>query len=181
MPNPTPLVGYQAAVLPDGDAQLVGAHLRSEEQLVRRWFNAAALVKGESDGGVVAVTADASHRAVQALVRSDPAGWAERELSERQATGLPPVSRCAAVTGPADGVAQFVQACDLDAGWRVLGPSPIEGRGKHDQHVRCVILAPHREGARWPRQSRGIGTRRWRIWRVAGCGSHGSAERPLTA
>ena len=139
---------YQAAVLLDGDAQLVGAHLRSEEQLVRRWFNAAALVKGESDGGVVAVTADASHRAVQALVRSDPAGWAERELSERQATGLPPVSRCAAVTGPADGVAQFVQACDLDAGWRVLGPSPIEGRGKHDQHVRCVILAPHREGAR---------------------------------
>ena len=137
---------YAAAVLLDGDAQLIGAHLRSEEQLVRRWFNATALVRGSAEHGVVAVTADASHRAVQALVRSDPSGWAVRELSERKATGLPPVSRCVAINGPSSAVLEFLKSCQADPAWRTLGPSPVDGSGRTPAHVRAVILAPGRDG-----------------------------------
>ena len=40
-------------------------------------------------------------REVQALIRWDPHGYAERELAERAALHLPPAVRIAQLTGPA--------------------------------------------------------------------------------
>jgi primosomal protein N' (replication factor Y) len=63
---------------------------------------------------------------VGALVRWDPAGYAERELVERQSLGLPPAVRSAAVTGPAAAVAAFLADLELPPAVRVIGPAPLE-------------------------------------------------------
>jgi primosomal protein N' (replication factor Y) len=62
---------------------------------------------------------------VQALVRWDPAGHAERELAERAELGFPPVSRIAAVTGVREAVAEFLASVALPPGTEVLGPVPL--------------------------------------------------------
>ncbi|WP_144830432.1 primosomal protein N' [Kocuria rhizophila] len=117
--------GYAAALLLDGNQMLARPWLRAEEQTLRRWFNAAALVRASSDGGTVVVTAD-QDRAVSALVRWDPAGHAERELRERHELGLPPAVRTAALTGPRDAVDATLRDLALPERVRVVGPAPVE-------------------------------------------------------
>ena len=117
--------GYAAALLLDGNRMLARPWLRAEEQTLRRWFNAAALVRSSSDGGTVVVTADLD-RAVSALVRWDPAGHAERELRERHELGLPPAVRTAALTGPRDAVDATLRDLALPERVRVVGPAPVE-------------------------------------------------------
>ena len=146
--------GYAAAVFLDGDAQLAGAQLRSAEQLVRRWFNALSLVRSGTDGGVVAVTAEPGHRAVQALVRNDVDGWSQRELADREVTGLPPTTRSAAISGSPPAVSRFVESCELEPTWRVLGPSPIATAGSKPGAVRVVVLVPTTDGVRLTRTLR---------------------------
>src|SRR5262249_29842802 len=51
--------GYAAAVLLDGWALLGRASLRAAEEALRRWMNAAALVRPGPDGGRVVIVADA--------------------------------------------------------------------------------------------------------------------------
>ena len=78
--------------------------LRAGEETLRRWMNAAALVRSAKDGGIVVVTAEESVE-VAALVRWDPAGHAEREFALRHELGLPPAMRLASLTGREDDVA----------------------------------------------------------------------------
>ncbi|MEI8082521.1 MAG: primosome assembly protein PriA, partial [Actinomycetes bacterium] len=119
--------------------------LRSEEQTVRRWFNVLALVRGAEAGGRLAVAMDPTHRAVQALLRVDPNGWAARELDERRETGLPPFTRSLTVSGEPRAVADFVARTELDPAWRVLGPVPLPA---DDERVRVLVLVPVADGAR---------------------------------
>jgi len=60
------------------------------KEAVRRWANAAALVRPAADGGRVLCVGDATHPGLQALVRWDPGGLARREIEERQSAHLPP-------------------------------------------------------------------------------------------
>ncbi|MGW5676857.1 primosomal protein N' [Streptomyces sp. NPDC003860] len=117
--------GYAAALLLDGWAMLGRPDLRSSEEALRRWIDAAALVRGQGEGGTVVVVAEPTARAVQALVRWDPVGHAQRELAERAELGFPPVSRMASVSGRADAVEAFVEAAELPAEAEVLGPVPL--------------------------------------------------------
>ena len=78
-----------AALLLDGDSLLARPDLRAAEEALRRWRSAAALVRPAAEGGVVVVVADPAASAVQALVRGDPAGHAERDLAERPACSCP--------------------------------------------------------------------------------------------
>jgi primosomal protein N' (replication factor Y) len=82
---------------------------------------------------------------VQALVRSDPVGFAARELAERRSARLPPAVRLATVTGPPDEVATL-----LDESWPdpsdVLGPVPTDAVPIDDGDVRLVIRVPRRLG-----------------------------------
>jgi primosomal protein N' (replication factor Y) len=59
---------------------------------------------------------------VQALVRWDQAGFADRELTERAALRLPPEARMASLTGSADALAGFLAVAQLPTGAEVLGP-----------------------------------------------------------
>jgi primosomal protein N' (replication factor Y) len=116
--------GYAAALLLDGDSLLRRESLRSGEDTLRRWMNAAALVRPARDGGVVVVTAEESVE-VQALVRWDPAGYAEREFRLRHELGLPPAVRVASLTGKEQDVAAFTAALKLPEAVRVIGPAPL--------------------------------------------------------
>jgi len=139
--------GYAAALLLDGWALLSRPDLRAAEEALRRWLDAAALVRPRAEGGTVVVMAEPTLRPVQALVRWDPAGHARRELAERAELGFPPVSRMAAVTGPPEAVAELLASADLPADAEVLGPVPlpVPGPGR----PRRPGAPP--EGERWDR------------------------------
>ena len=83
--------GYAAVVLLDTWLLLGRADLRSAEEALRRWSNAAGLVR---PGGRVLAVGDPAHPALQALVRWDHSGFAEREIGA--APGGAPAARVAA-------------------------------------------------------------------------------------
>src|SRR5580692_5523419 len=127
--------GYAGALLLDGWALLGRPSLRAAEEALRRWMNAAALVR---PAGPVVVLAEASLPAVQALIRWDPANFSERELAERAELGFPPAVRMASVTGASDAVADFVGSVGLPDHAEVLGPVPADSfparnAGHHQQ------------------------------------------------
>jgi primosomal protein N' (replication factor Y) len=131
--------GYAAAVLLDGWALLGRPSLRAAEEALRRWLNAAALVRPGASGGAVTVVAEAALPAVQALIRWDPVTHADRELAEREALRFPPAVRMAALSGPGRAVAELLAAADLPPEADVLGPIPLDGAGPgHDEQERPV-------------------------------------------
>jgi primosomal protein N' (replication factor Y) len=123
--EPVAADGYAAAVLLDGDAMIARADLRAGEEAMRRWLNAVATVRPSDNGGCAIVVADPGHRAVQALLRWDPSGFADRELDERTDARLPPAWRLAELTGPAAAVSDLLGRSELPDGSEVLGPMPV--------------------------------------------------------
>jgi primosomal protein N' (replication factor Y) len=136
--------GYSAALLLDGWAMLGLPGLRAAEETLRRWMNAAALVRPASQGGTVVVVGVGEQPVVQALVRWDPATFAARELAEREELRLPPAARMASVTGPPEAVDSLLAAVRLPAGADLLGPLPApEGRaGSPQAAIRYLIRVP---------------------------------------
>src|SRR4051794_37037730 len=61
--------GYSAALLLDTWLLLARPDLRAPEEAVRRWFNAAALVRPGRNGGAVIVMGEPSATPLQAVVR----------------------------------------------------------------------------------------------------------------
>jgi primosomal protein N' (replication factor Y) len=121
--------GYGAALLLDSWALLTRADLRAGEEALRRWSNAVALVRPAAQGGRVIVHADGSVPVVQALIRSDPGWYAERELAERVELGFPPAVRMASVTGKPGAVADFLALARLPESADTLGPVPVGSGG----------------------------------------------------
>jgi primosomal protein N' (replication factor Y) (superfamily II helicase) len=134
--------GYGAALLLDGWALLSRPDLRAAEEALRRWANAAALVRPAGAGGRVVVGADAGLAAVQAVVRWDPAGFADRELAERAQLGFPPARRFASLTGAPAAVADLLAAARLPASAEPLGPVPVAEGGQ-----RLLLRVPRPDGA----------------------------------
>ncbi len=131
--------GYAAVVLLDTWLTLTRVDLRAAEEAVRRWLNAAALVR---PGGRVLAVGDPAHPALQALVRWDPAGFAERETAERQEAHLPPASRLATVTGEPGPVDDALTLLSAPPSAEVLGPVDLDDGG-----CRLVIRVPRAHGA----------------------------------
>ncbi len=145
--------GYAAVVLLDTWLVLARPDLRSGEEAARRWFNAATLARPASAHGRVVAVGESRHPALQALVRWDPAGFAEREATERSTAHLPPASRIAVLSGREADVAEVVAGLRLPPGAELLGPAPEqvvaslgpEGEQATDR-VRMVVRVPRREG-----------------------------------
>ncbi|MFT3969725.1 MAG: primosome assembly protein PriA [Micropruina sp.] len=129
--------GYAAAVLLDAEVLLARADLRAAEEALRRWLAAVALVRGASDDGSVVVAGPASARAIQALVRLDPAGFAERELADRAEVGFPPATRLVSLEGGVQAVEDAVRAIHAETGVVPLGPVPVA-----DGEVRALLRTP---------------------------------------
>ncbi len=142
--------GYAAALLLDGRLMIDRTDLRAAEEAVRRWTAAASLVRPSSEGGVVVLVADPALPAVQAVVRGDPAGFAARELSERELLRLPPAWRVAELTGRPDDVADLLGHARLPASATVLGPVPVPPPPRAvdpEPRVRALVPVPRRDGA----------------------------------
>lgn len=114
--------GYAGAVLLDAHLLLLRPDLRAGEEALRRWLAVVALVRGGDDGGTVVVVGDRASRPVQALVRVDPARFAERELGERAEARFPPAAKLVTVDGSSDGLAGLLTDLRLPAAAEVLGP-----------------------------------------------------------
>ena len=167
--------GYAAALLLDAWALLDRPSLDAGPEALRRWLAAAALVRpatgggtaGKSGGGTAGRTGggtagtsgegvvvlcgaagESAIPAVEALVRWDPRWLAERELREREALRLPPVSVMAAVSGPRAVLAEVAQSLEVPPSVARFGPSAIgpSAVGQDDLH-RLVFKADAAEGA----------------------------------
>jgi primosomal protein N' (replication factor Y) len=148
--------GYAVALLLDGDSLLRRENLRAGEDTVRRWFNAAALVRPATEGGLVVITATESV-AVGALLRWDPAGYARRELELRMELQLPPAVRIASVTGPRAAVVHFTGVVEKELATagvtlRTAGPAPLVLTGpaaslRAGEDVRTLLFFPYGQAA----------------------------------
>lgn len=114
--------GYGAALLLDSWALLGRQDLRAAEDTLRRWMAAAALVRNHQAGGLVTVVAESSIPTVQALIRWDPLGHAEAELTTRAEVGLPPAVHIAALDGDPESVAALLESARLPEHAELLGP-----------------------------------------------------------
>jgi primosomal protein N' (replication factor Y) len=147
--EPRAVHGYAAAILLDGWALLGRPSLRAGEEALRRWMNAAALVRPGPAGGTVVVMADHGLPPVQALIRWDPATHADRELAERAELRFPPAVRMAALTGGDGDVRELLDAVSLPAHTDVLGPvAEREDTGTQGAKaaVRYLVRAPSADG-----------------------------------
>ena len=137
--EPVAADGYAAALLMDTWLLLGRPDLRTEEEAIRRWFNAAALVR--PSGRVLAV-GDPTAPALQALVRTDPVGHAARELGDRRQAHFPPAVRLASIEAPAD-VLDALAATAWPAPAEVLGPVPLDAA---EGTSRLIVRVPRRQG-----------------------------------
>ncbi|MFG1819862.1 primosomal protein N' [Kribbella sp. NPDC049174] len=135
--------GYSAALLLDTWLMLARPHLRAPEEAVRRWLNAAALVR--ADGAVILV-GEPSALPLQAVVRWSPEGFAAREVEERRAARLAPAAKLAELTGSSEAVTDLIgrlrQLLPATAGLEVLGPVDVD-----DETVRAVVRTPRAAGS----------------------------------
>jgi len=144
--QPRAASGYAAVVLLD--ARFAPVTLSGSEQQVRRWFAAASMVR---EGGRVCIVSEADVPSVQSLIRYDSRWFADRQIDERSAAGLPPVTRVAELTGPTAGVSAMVDG--LRISHKVLGPVPLSGspesgsRGGTRGEVRSYVVVPRSRGA----------------------------------
>ena len=150
--------GYAAALLLDGWVLLGRADLRAGEETLRRWMNAAALVRPSAP---VVVSAEGGLPVAQALLRWDPITYAERELADRREAGFPPAARMASLTGAPAAIRDLLSHARLPEGAEVLGPVPVPvatgskaagaasagPEGPAQERERALVRVPRRLGA----------------------------------
>lgn len=140
--------GFAVVVLLDTWWSLGRDSLRSAEEALRRWANAVGLV---SPGGRAMVVGDPTHPALQALVRWDPAGFAEREAAERREARLPPAARLATITGDPGAVDDVTTLLTLPESADLLGPVAVS-----DDEERLIVRVPRGQGAALARALREV-------------------------
>jgi primosomal protein N' (replication factor Y) len=118
--------GYAGAVLLDTALLLLRQDLRAAEEALRRWLNVVALVRSGADDGSVIAVGESSGRALQALVRVDPGGFAARELSERAAARFPPAVTLITVEGPHEALEEFASLAQQASPVEMLGPVDLD-------------------------------------------------------
>ncbi len=135
--EPTAGHGYAAAVVLDATALLRRPDLRAGEEALRRWLAVTALVRPASDDGTVLVVGPPTDRAVQALVRLDPVGFADRELADRREAGFPPEVKLVTLEGTEGVLLDALTMIDTAPPVEVIGPFQAEGG---DQDLSRVTL-----------------------------------------
>lgn len=164
--EPVAVGGYHAVVLLDGWRLLDRAALDASAEALRRWCAAATLMrprsvtqedrKSRADAGSVVLCGVPPHAgvpAVEALVRWDPVGLADREWRERVELGLPPAVRHALVRGPVSGVVDLV-AMLVHAGHVALGPAMANRQGDAAVVVREGGAGSLAAAVQWARAAR---------------------------
>lgn len=151
--------GYAAAVLMDTVLLLQRPELRTGEEALRRWWNATGLVRSGVDGGTVIAVGPGESATLQAFLRMDPVGTAQREWEDRRTAQLPPAAKMVAVEGPeaavVDVVRQLLAELKDCPDVLALGPGPIEAPVHSEEPwVRTSLTVPAAAGATLTRQVR---------------------------
>jgi primosomal protein N' (replication factor Y) len=140
--------GYAGAVLLDTPLLLLRQDLRAAEEALRRWLNVVALVRSGADGGSVIAVGESAGRALQALVRVDPAGFAARELGERAAARFPPAAKLITIEGSALALEEFASLLHAPSNAEFLGPvDRATGNESEPTVLQLTLRAPLAEGA----------------------------------
>lgn len=140
--TPTAAAGYAAAVLLDTDLMVGRADLRAGEEALRRWLAVVAAVRPAEAGGSVLVVGQPGLREIQALVRLDPVGYAEVELTQRAEAGFPPAVKLVTVEGPSGALSQALARLQLPEGVQSIGPFPVpnsDGEETGRVTLRCPL------------------------------------------
>ena len=132
--------GYDVVVLLDTWLMLGRQELRVEEEAHRRWFNALALARRGGRGVIVGDTTR-----LQALVRSDPVGFAHRELAGRVEAHMPPVARIATIESTPEVIATLLND-DWPQDSELLGPVPLRDLQNGQGQERLILRTPKRGG-----------------------------------
>ncbi|GAB2624441.1 primosomal protein N' [Pseudactinotalea suaedae] len=135
--------GYAAAVLLDGAVMAAREDLDASVEALRRWFNAAALVRPD---GEVMLLGQPPAAPAQALLRWDPVGYAQRELGERAELRFPPSARLASITGEWAAVRGLLQRAELPTAAEVLGPQPVLGEDG-EERAHAIVRVPRADAA----------------------------------
>ncbi len=125
--------GYAAVVLLDIASALAQPGLRSQEQAARRWFSAGALARPNAP---LVMVADPAWPTVQALMRWSPGWLAQRELTQRRETRMPPAAKAVSVLGERAELQALQSALPTDV--EVLGPV------QDGERERILLTCPHR-------------------------------------
>ena len=157
--EPSAVAGYAGAVLMDTPLLLLRQDLRAAEEALRRWLNVIALVRSGADGGSVIAVGESAGRALQAMVRVDPGGFAARELEDRTAAHFPPAVTLITIEGPPEALAEFVALIQPPLHTEILGPvEPDIQRAPTDDTrgpvQRVTMRAPLSDGAKLVRATK---------------------------
>jgi primosomal protein N' (replication factor Y) len=112
-----------------------------------------ALVRSGADGGSVIAVGESSGRALQALVRLDPGGFAARELAERAAARFPPAAKLVTIEGPPEAVSEFASLVHAPSTAQSLGPADLiirrsaAGNASEPALQRLIVRTPLAEGS----------------------------------
>jgi primosomal protein N' (replication factor Y) len=131
--------GYSALILLDAMAMLNRQDIDAVQDTYAKWAQCVSLVKPT---GEVVVVAQSEHPAVQALIRHDPLGLAEREYKLRQEVSLPPAVRLAALTGTQADLDDYLAFCQLPAEVSRRGPVPT-----NEGQMRLLLSVPKKFGS----------------------------------
>lgn len=146
--EPIAEAGYAAAVLLDAQLSLLRADLRAGEESLRRWLNATALARSGAQGGTVVAVGEQSDRALQALIRLDPGGFAARELAERGEARFPPAVKLVTVDGRDGALTEFRQLLQPPDPTDILGPVELGPNATGEVTVyRLTLRCPLPAGA----------------------------------
>jgi len=135
----------------DGDLGLQGADPRASErtyQLLHQVSGRAG--RAELPGEVFIQSHQPEHPVLQALLRGDRDGFLQMEIAQRQAAGLPPFGRLAAIILAASKEEWLYEVCRDFArsapqikGVRILGPAPATLSKLRGQYrMRFIVMVP---------------------------------------
>lgn len=148
--------GYRAGLLLDAAVLTERPELDAALEALRRWLHAAALVRPAPEGGRVMLLGYGAPVPVQALVRWDAVGLAQRELAERTELEFPPLTRMVSVVGDRGAVSMFLKVLQVPDRATVLGPvehqrggpgvddvpGTLTGTDGEEPMVRALVRAP---------------------------------------
>jgi primosomal protein N' (replication factor Y) len=136
--EPTVTGGYAGVVILDTWLARGSGGLRADEEAVRRWSNALGLA---GVGAEAIVVGDPADPALQALVRWDQPGFAQREALMRAEAHLPPGASVVTVVGEAGAVEEFLTVAAWPDAVEVYGPL------QEGDEWRAVVRAPRAQRA----------------------------------
>lgn len=130
--------GYAGLILLDGQAMLNRHDLDATQDTYAKWAECVSLVRAD---GEIIVVAESEHPAVQALIRQDPVGLAQREYKLREEVSLPPAVRLAALTGEQIDIDDVIELAQLPSETVTRGPVPT-----YDGQLRLLLSVPKKLG-----------------------------------